>query len=85
MQLIFVFQKLSLLSLFFLFVVKKIGWKVLITSCEKSFIIKKFQRFFSISRDMIFMDYTINQIQPDVINGDYRGILKDHINQLFED
>ena len=85
MQLIFVFKKLSLLSLFFLFVVKKLGWKVLITSCEKSFIIKKYQSFFSISRDMIFMDFTINQIQPDVINGDYRRILKDHINQLFED
>ena len=31
------------------------------------------------------MDFTINQIQPDEIIGDYRGILRDHINQLFED
>ena len=85
MQLIFVFKKLSLTSLFFLFIVKKIGWKVLITSCEKSFIIKKIYRFFSISKDMIFMDFTINKIQPDVINGDYSGIIKDYINQLFED
>ena len=85
MQLIFVFKKFSLISLFFLVVVKKLGWKVLITTCEKSFIIKKINRFFSIDRDMIFMDFTINQIQPDEMFGDYRGILRDHINQLFED
>jgi len=85
MQLIFVFKKLSLISLFFLFVTKFFGWKVLVTTCEKSFFVKKIQSLYLIDKDIVYMDFTINKIEPDVLNGDYRGLIKNHINQLFED
>jgi hypothetical protein len=85
MQIIFVFKKLSLLSLFFLLVTKKSRWRVLVTSCEKSFFVKKIQNLRLIAKDILYMDFTINQIEPNVLNGDYRGYVKGHINQLFED
>ena len=85
MQIIFVFKKLSLISLFFLLATKKSKWRVLVTTCEKSFFIKKIHKLYLIDKDIIYMDFTINQIEPDVLNGDYRGLIKNHINQLFED
>ena len=85
MQIIFVFKKLSLLSLFFLLVTKNSKWRVLVATCEKSFFVKKIQRLRLIGKDILYMDFTINQIEPNVVNGDYRGYVKDHINQLFED
>ena len=85
MKIIFVFKKLSLPSLFFLLLTKNSRWKVLVTSCEKSFFVKKIPSLRLIDKDILYMDFTINQIEPNVLNGDYRGYVKDHINQLFED
>ena len=85
MSLIFVFKKLSIISLIFSLIIKNSRNKVLITSCEKSFLLKKIKILNSISKNYLYMDFTINHIEPNVLNGDSRGYVKNHINQLFKD